>query len=159
MLKKHPSGHPNYFVRNFLKWQSQVYNWIFHLHIIPMTLHKDIMPYFDKFIHVYDWNRSIWRSPLKIWTPNNFMMVNFGHPVSKSWLIDTKVYRVAGRRIWCSATVAESGRAEIWWLLHWDRHFKILVKTPVAIWCIVWLSLKNMTINKLQAVLVSRAWS
>ena len=25
----------------------------FHLHIIPMTLYKDIMPYFDKFIHVY----------------------------------------------------------------------------------------------------------
>ena len=25
----------------------------FHLHIIPMTLYKDIMPYFDEFIHVY----------------------------------------------------------------------------------------------------------
>ena len=26
----------------------------FHFHIIPMTLYKDIMPYFDKFIQVYD---------------------------------------------------------------------------------------------------------
>ena len=25
----------------------------FHLHIIPMTLYKGIMSYFDKFIHVY----------------------------------------------------------------------------------------------------------
>ena len=24
----------------------------FHLHIIPMTLYKGVMPYFDKFIHV-----------------------------------------------------------------------------------------------------------
>ena len=41
-LKKHPSGHPKCFVRNEF----------FHLHIIPMTLYRDIMPYFDKFIHV-----------------------------------------------------------------------------------------------------------
>ena len=26
---------------------------VFHLPIIPMTLINDIMPYFDKFIHVY----------------------------------------------------------------------------------------------------------
>ena len=25
----------------------------FHLHVIPMTFYKDIMPYFDKFIQVY----------------------------------------------------------------------------------------------------------
>ena len=28
----------------------------FHLHIIPMILYKDIMPYFDKFLHVYGCN-------------------------------------------------------------------------------------------------------
>ena len=27
----------------------------FHLNIIPMILYKNIMPYFDKFIHVYGW--------------------------------------------------------------------------------------------------------
>ena len=42
-LKIHPSGHPNLFMRNFSKC---------HLHIIPMTLDKDIMPYFNKFIHI-----------------------------------------------------------------------------------------------------------
>ena len=26
---------------------------LFHLHIIPMTLYKDIMPYFDKFINKF----------------------------------------------------------------------------------------------------------
>ena len=26
----------------------------FHLHVIPMTLYKNIMPYLDKFILVYD---------------------------------------------------------------------------------------------------------
>ena len=58
----------------------------FHLHIIPMTLYKDIMPYFDKFIHVYGWNMSILWSPSKFWTPQNFAIANFRHPVSKSWL-------------------------------------------------------------------------
>ena len=28
-LKKHPSGHPDFFVRDFLKCHSQTYNWIF----------------------------------------------------------------------------------------------------------------------------------
>ena len=58
----------------------------FHLLIIPMTLFNDIMPYFDKFIHVYGWNMSILWSPLKIWTNKNFTTANFRHPVSKSWL-------------------------------------------------------------------------
>ena len=58
----------------------------FDLLIIPMTLFNDIMPYFDEFIHVYDWNMSILRSPLKIWTPKNFTTANFRHPVSNSWL-------------------------------------------------------------------------
>ena len=58
----------------------------FHLHVIPMTLYMDIMPYFDKFIHVYVWNLSILWSPLKIWTPKNVTIANFRHPVSKSWL-------------------------------------------------------------------------
>ena len=57
-----------------------------HLHIIPMTLYKDIMPYFDTFIHVYGWNLSILWSPLIIWMPKNYTIANFGHPVSKSWL-------------------------------------------------------------------------
>ena len=58
----------------------------FHLFIIPMTLFKDIMLYFDEFIHIYGWNMSILWSPLKIWTPKNFTTANFRHPVSKSWL-------------------------------------------------------------------------
>ena len=44
------------------------------------------MPYFDKYIHVYGLNLSILWSPLKIWTPKNFAMANFRHPVSNSWL-------------------------------------------------------------------------
>ena len=51
-----------------------------------MTLINDIMPYFDKFIHVYGWNMSILWSPLKIWMPKNFTTARFRHPVSKSWL-------------------------------------------------------------------------
>ena len=50
-----------------------------------MTLNKDIMPYFDKFIHVYGSNLSILGS-FKIWTPKKFWFGNCGHPVSKSWL-------------------------------------------------------------------------
>ena len=83
-LKKHPSGHPNIFVKNFLKCESQAYIIeFFHLHIIPMTLYKDIMPYFDKFIHVYGWNRSFLWAPLKIWMPKYFTIAKFGHTVSK----------------------------------------------------------------------------
>ena len=51
-----------------------------------MTLYKDIMPYLDKFIHVYGWNLSVLWSPSKIWTPKSFSIANFRHPVSKSWL-------------------------------------------------------------------------
>ena len=51
-----------------------------------MTLYKDIMPYFDKFIHVYGWNMSILWSPLKFWTPKKFTIAYFRHSVSKSWL-------------------------------------------------------------------------
>ena len=85
-LKKHPSAHPQICVRNFLKCQSQAYNWFFHLHIILIPLYKDIMPCFDEFVNVYGWNLSILWSPLKIWTSENFRIGNFGHPVSKSWL-------------------------------------------------------------------------
>ena len=73
-------------MRDFLKCQSQAYNQFFHLHIIPMTLYKDIMPYFEKFMHVYGWNLSVLWSPSKIWTPKSFSIANFRHPVSKSWL-------------------------------------------------------------------------
>ena len=58
----------------------------FQLHIIPMILYKDIMPYFDKCIHFYGWNLSILWSTLKIWTAKKFTIASFGHPVSKSWL-------------------------------------------------------------------------
>ena len=58
----------------------------FHIHIIPLTLYKDIMTYRDEFIHVHGWNLSILWSPLNIWTLQNFTTANFGHPVSKSWL-------------------------------------------------------------------------
>ena len=84
--KKHPSGHPNCFVRNFWNVNLKHIFELFHLHIIPITLYKDIMPYFDKFTHVYGWNLSILWSPIKIWTSKNFKTANLGHPVSKSWL-------------------------------------------------------------------------
>ena len=45
-----------------------------------MTLYKDIMPYFDKFIHGYGWNLSILLPPSKIWTPKNLTIINFRHP-------------------------------------------------------------------------------
>ena len=52
-----------------------------------MTLYKDIMLYFEKFIHVYGLNLSMLLPPLKVWTPKNLTdFANFGHPVSKSWL-------------------------------------------------------------------------
>ena len=48
-LKYHPSGYPNLFMSNFLKCQFQAYNkTFFHLNIIPMTLSKDIIPYFNE---------------------------------------------------------------------------------------------------------------
>ena len=34
-----------------------------------MTSYKDIMPYFDKFMHVSGWNLSVLWSPLDIWMP------------------------------------------------------------------------------------------
>ena len=52
-LKSTPRDTHFFLVKNFLKCQSQAYNKFFHLHFIPMTLYKDIMPNFDKFIHVY----------------------------------------------------------------------------------------------------------
>ena len=58
----------------------------FHLNIIPMTLFNDIKPDFNELIHVYGCYLSTLLSPLKNWTPQNFTIVNFGHPVSKSWL-------------------------------------------------------------------------
>ena len=39
-LKKHPLGHPNIFVKNSLKCQSQCHSIeFFHLHILPMTFY------------------------------------------------------------------------------------------------------------------------
>ena len=64
-----------------------------------MTLYKDIiiiMPYFDKFIHVYVRNLSILLPPLKIWMPKNLTIANFRHPVSKSWLRPCLVAQSAG---------------------------------------------------------------
>ena len=85
--KKHPSGHPKKIVRNFLKCLSKAYFIDFcHLHVIPMRLYKDIMPYFDKSIYVYGWNLSILWSPLRFWKPKYLTIANFAHPLSKSWL-------------------------------------------------------------------------
>ena len=58
----------------------------FHLHIIHITLYKDIMPCFVELVHVYGWNLSILWFLLKIWTPKTFTIANFRHQVSKSWL-------------------------------------------------------------------------
>ena len=46
---------------------------------IPMTLYKNIMPYFNKEIHIYGCNLSILWSFLKIRTIKNFTVTNFGH--------------------------------------------------------------------------------
>ena len=89
-LKKHPSGHPFFFSEEFLKHIIE----FFHLHIFPMPSYKDTMPYFDKFIHVYGLNMNVLWSSLKIWTPKNFTLANFSHPISKSWLRPYSVYQV-----------------------------------------------------------------
>ena len=65
-------------------WSTYLNN--FHLNIIPITLYKDIMPYFDELILIYSRNMSILWFPLKIWTPKMFTIANFEHPCSKSWL-------------------------------------------------------------------------
>ena len=58
----------------------------FPLYLIPMRLYNDSMLDFNEKIHVYDCYLSITVSSLKSRTPKNFTIVNFGHPVSKSWL-------------------------------------------------------------------------
>ena len=50
-IKKHPSGQPKDFVRNYINLKHIID--LFHLHIIQMTLFKDIMPNFDRYVHVY----------------------------------------------------------------------------------------------------------
>ena len=42
---------------------------IFHFNIIPITLYRSIMSYFNKYIHIYGGNLSILWSPLKKRTP------------------------------------------------------------------------------------------
>ena len=92
---KEPLRTPKSFSVEFLKKLNlKLIIKFFHLLIIPMTLFNDIMPYFDKLIHVYGWNRSIFWSPLKIWTPKKFSTTNFRHPVSKSWLRHCSSIRV-----------------------------------------------------------------
>ena len=68
---------------------SSIYMACFLLNILAMALNMDIIPDIDKYIYtcdVYGYNLSILWSPLKNRTPNTFTIVNFGHPVSKSWL-------------------------------------------------------------------------
>ena len=51
-----------------------------HLHIIPMTLHKDIMPYFDK-IYTYFWLKSEYIVvPLKNMEAQKFYSSQFWAP-------------------------------------------------------------------------------
>ena len=78
---------PKKLQRNFLKCQSEAYNWIFSIFIwFPWHCIRISFLILIKFIHVYGWNLSILWSPFKIWTPKNFTIANFGHPVSKYWL-------------------------------------------------------------------------
>ena len=78
---------PIFFVRNFLKCQFKSYNQLcFPFNTILMTLYKDTLPYFNQYIHVYNWNLSILWSTLKKWISQNFTIANFGHPVPKYWL-------------------------------------------------------------------------
>ena len=64
---------------------------LFHLNINAMTLYVDIMPYFNKCIHVKGCNLVIFWS-LKMRTPKTCRIANFGHPVSESWLSDTPYF-------------------------------------------------------------------
>ena len=60
-LKKNPSEvrTPKYFLCGISKNHNlKLIIEFFYLLKIPMTLFNDIMPYFDEFIHVYDWNMS-----------------------------------------------------------------------------------------------------
>ena len=74
---KAPVMTPRLFVRNFLKCQSHVHNWIFFIsmqlswHCVRIFCFK----YVDIFIHAHGWNLSILWYPLKIWTPQNFTIL------------------------------------------------------------------------------------
>ena len=71
-------------MRNFLTYH--IIDLLFIIIYFPWQLYKDIIPHFNKFIHVYGWNLSILWHQLKNWTPKTFTIANLGHPVSKSWL-------------------------------------------------------------------------
>ena len=94
-LKKHPSGHPKTFWWRISSSVNLKYiiNF-FHLHIIPMTLYKKIMPHFDKFIHVVGWNLSVLWYPSKIWTPKGFSIANFRHPVWPVTVEPCKIFNI-----------------------------------------------------------------
>ena len=88
-----------------------------------MMLYNDIMPYFDKCIHVKGWNLSKLWSPLKMWAPEDFTSNYFGHPVSKSWPIPcSKVYHILMLHRGDSAHTDSISSG---------RHFEI----PLLLWC------------------------
>ena len=66
---------------------SIFYRLFSHLNIIPITLYQNIIPYFNKLIHMYGYNLSI--LSLKYRMPNNCTIANLGHQVSKSRLRPT----------------------------------------------------------------------
>ena len=67
---------------------------LFHLYMIPMALYVDNIPYFDEKIHVDGCNPRMEWSPLKSRTPKVFTIFNFGHTVSKFWLLKYKYWFV-----------------------------------------------------------------
>ena len=88
-LKNHLPGQPNLFVKKF--WNVNLKNIVeFCYHnIIPMTLYKNSMAYFNKFIHVYVWNLSIlWSGlvPFDKIDAQQFYNCQFWAPSSQSWL-------------------------------------------------------------------------
>ena len=65
--QNHLLGHPNFRGSSLVKCYFQTYDWIHfeHLNIYKTAIFMDIMPYFNKWMHVYGYNISILWSPIK----------------------------------------------------------------------------------------------
>ena len=51
--QKAPLRTPKKCCEEFLKMSVSSIFELFHLYVIPMAFYKDIMPYFDKLVHIY----------------------------------------------------------------------------------------------------------
>ena len=73
-LENHPSGHPKHFIKSHFLENNCLFA---QLNTISITLYTDIMPYFNKLIHIYGCHLNLLRSLLKYRMPNNFTIANF----------------------------------------------------------------------------------